>query len=107
MESINKSEKQKKLINYIMIFLLFVVGIILIILPANFFDTGPPMCISVLLLEKECYGCGMTRAIQHLIHFEFDEAYHFNKLSFIVFPLTIYMIIWEFKKRLMIAKDKK
>jgi hypothetical protein len=59
----------------------------LFLLPADFFDTGQSYCLSILLFEANCYGCGMTRAIQHIIHFEFIEAYSFNKLSFIVFPL--------------------
>lgn len=37
----------------------------------------------------ECYGCGMTRATMHLIHFDFQEAWVFNKLSFIALPLLI------------------
>lgn len=37
----------------------------------------------------ECYGCGMTRATMHLIHFDFQEAWIFNKLSFIALPLLI------------------
>ena len=35
----------------------------------------------------ECYGCGMTRACMHLIHFDIQAAADFNKLSFIVVPL--------------------
>lgn len=72
--------------------------VILIYLPKNFFDSGQSMCVSVLLLKKECYGCGMTRAIQHLIHLDFKSAYYYNKLSFIVLPLSIYMGISEIYK---------
>jgi hypothetical protein len=43
--------------------------------------------------------CGMTRAVQHLIHLDFETAYHFNKLSFVVFPLLIGMILWELWNR--------
>jgi hypothetical protein len=75
------------------------IAIILFALPANYFDSGNAMCLSVLIAKTECYGCGMTRAIQHLIHGELKEAYDFNKLSFIVFPLFVSMMIWEFIKR--------
>ena len=61
----------------------------MIILPADYFDKGQSICVSVLLFDKNCYACGMTRAIQHLIHFDFEQAYEFNKLSFLVLPLLI------------------
>lgn len=70
-------------------------AITLLILPSTFFDSGQSFCVSVLVFNIHCPGCGMTRAIQHLIHFEFDIAYEYNKLSFIVFPLIIYMYFWE------------
>jgi hypothetical protein len=78
--------------------LLAAVGVTLLILPAGYFDEGQAMCISVLLLDMECYGCGMTRAIQHLLHFDFEAAYEFNKLSFIVLPLAVGMTIWELQR---------
>ena len=78
--------------------ILLIIPIILIILPANFFDEGQSICLSVLLFEKNCYACGMTRAIQHLIHFNFDLAWNFNKLSFIVLPLLIFSYLKEIKR---------
>jgi hypothetical protein len=65
------------------------IPIVLIALPKDFFDQGQSICLSMLLLDTTCYGCGMTRAIQHLIHLDFEAAYDFNKLSFIVLPLLI------------------
>jgi hypothetical protein len=84
---------------YFFLGLFAVAGLILLALPADYFDTGQPMCVSVLLLNRECPGCGMTRAIQHLIHLDFKGAYFYNKISFVVFPLLVYMIIWEIRKR--------
>lgn len=72
---------------------------LLLILPSSYFDEGQSTCLSIVLFNKTCYGCGMTRAIQHLIHFEFKKAFEFNPLSLIVLPLSVYMIIWETKKR--------
>ena len=77
---------------------LVIIPIILIILPANYFDQGQSLCLSVLLFEKKCYGCGMTRAIQHLIHFDFDIAWNYNKLSFIVLPILIISYLKEIKR---------
>lgn len=85
----------KKKLKQAYLVLLVIIPIILLILPANYFDIGQSVCLSILLLDKSCYACGMTRAIQHLIHFDFIEAWSFNKLSFIVFPLLAVSYIKE------------
>lgn len=51
---------------YSILIFLSVVGITLFILPADFFDTGSSICLSVVLFNKQCYACGLTRAVQHL-----------------------------------------
>ncbi len=93
--------KTKRLIGYGLLFLLAVVGLTLFLLPADYFDTGTPTCLSVRLFNLECYGCGMTRGVMHLIHFEWTEAWNFNKLSFLVFPLLVYMILYEIYHRFL------
>ena len=75
--------------------ILLISPIVLILLPATFFDSGNTICLSVLLLNLECYACGLTKAIQHLIHLEFNEAIKFNKLSIIVFPILIISYLRE------------
>jgi hypothetical protein len=40
----------------------------------------------------------MTRAIQHLIHFDFEGAYSYNKLAFIVFPMFFVLIIMKIRE---------
>ncbi len=77
---------------FLIIRLLFWIGVpvILLILPKTYFNTGTPLCPSMLLLGEECPGCGMTRACMHLIHFDFDEAFNFNMFCFIVFPILAY-----------------
>ena len=88
----------KKKVYTFYLFFLIVIPFIFIFLPINFFDSGDSICLSIVLFNKECYGCGMTRAIQHLIHFDFKGAYDFNKLSFIVLPILIYLLFKEIKK---------
>lgn len=61
----------------------------LLILPVDFFDHGQSVCLSRLLINKECPGCGMTRAVMHMIHFDFAVAWSFNKLVFLVVPLLV------------------
>jgi hypothetical protein len=75
---------------------------VLLILPADYFDHGKAICLSVVLLDKTCLGCGITRAIQHLIHFDFKAAMEFNKLCVIILPLLIFL--WYKEVRRAFAK---
>jgi hypothetical protein len=89
--------------------LIFIVvaPVVLLILPADFFDNGRTICLSQLLLGMECPACGMTRAIMHLIHLDFENAFAYNMLSFIVLPLMILIWIQWFFKELRIYKKLK
>lgn len=84
------TKPSKKIWLGIKLFFYIAIPIALLILPADFFDDGPPMCLSVILLKTECLGCGMTRGIMHLIHFEFTEAAYYNVGSFVIFPLLAF-----------------
>ena len=64
----------------------------LFFLPADYFDTGQSICPSVLFFDLECLGCGLTRGIMHLINLDFQTAWQFNKLSFIILPIGI--LLW-------------
>ncbi len=76
---------------YIRLGVFILVPIVLLLLPGDQFDEGPPLCISVLLFKQECYACGMTRAAQHLIHLQFEDALYYNPLIFIVFPILAFV----------------
>ena len=71
---------------------IILVPLVLMILPADFFDGGESICLSRVLFNVQCYACGMTRACMHLIHFEFEKAYSYHMLSFVVVPLLA--VIW-------------
>ena len=77
--------------------------LVLILLPADFFDHGPSVCPSRLLLDLSCPGCGITRGIMHLIHFEFSLAWEYNKLSYIVLPV-LFLIWLKFTVELIFQK---
>ncbi len=68
---------------------------VLLVLAADFFDSGRTVCLSVILFNKTCYGCSINLAVHHLIHLEFSEAYNFNKLVVLVFPLISYLYLKE------------
>ncbi len=66
--------------------------IVLLCLPAGYFDQGQSLCLSQLLFQKECPGCGMTRAVMHLIHFDLNEAVYYNPFVLIIFPLLVFFV---------------
>lgn len=72
----------------------------LLILGPDFFDHGPTICLSKLIIEKDCPGCGITRAVQHSIHGEWKTAYDYNKLVLIVGPILVYL--WLIELRVLI-----
>lgn len=79
--------------------LVFIVAtpIVLLLLPADFFDQGESICLSKVLFKVECFACGLTRACMHLIHGEFEEAFAWHMWSFIALPaLAIFWVRWFF-----------
>lgn len=101
------SEQQKLRLKFIGYIFLFIIYIVLLILPKSYFNHGQSICISKVLFHIECYACGMTRAIQHLIHFDFQGAAQYNKLSFIVLPLLIYLLLSDFYKTFIKKENSK
>jgi hypothetical protein len=95
---------KNKIIKGFSLTILILFPIILFILPPDYFDNGQSICASVLLFDIECYGCGMTRAVMHFIHFEFTKAIEYNKLVLLVFPLLtllwLKMIFYLFGKKI-------
>jgi hypothetical protein len=63
------------------------IPITLWIMPVSFFDSGESICLSRVIFDVKCYACGMTRGVMHLMHFDFEGAASFNKLSFLVLPV--------------------
>jgi len=90
---------------YLRLVAYFLIPIVLLILPADFFDDGQSLCPSILLLDIECLGCGMTRACMHFIHFEFTEAISYNLLVLIVFPLLALIWVMWFRNDLKRLKE--
>ena len=90
---------KKLLLTRVWLILLLLVPIVLWVLPANFFDeSSVVVCPSKLFFDFDCLGCGMTRAVMHLHHFDFDDAVYFNQGVFIVYPaLAIVWCIWVYK----------
>ena len=96
--------KNKTYYKIVLLSFLVTVPFVLLILPANFFDNGKSICLSQLLLNRECFGCGMTKGVMHLIHLELEEAFAYNMLSYIVVPLLSLIWIQWFTKELKLYK---
>ncbi|MGZ3904832.1 MAG: DUF2752 domain-containing protein [Bacteroidia bacterium] len=95
---------RKKIAPYYLAVLLLIPPVLLI-LPATFFDKGQSICLSVLLFKQTCFGCGLTRGIQHLLHFDFAAASAYNKMSFVVLPMII--LGWALEVKRVYGKIKK
>jgi hypothetical protein len=89
-----ETNKLKKNIGKVLLILLLVGPFLLLFLPADYFDSGESICLSVYLFDLQCLGCGLTRGVMHLIHLDFKEAWEFNKLSFLVVPIAILFWIY-------------
>ena len=83
-----------------------IIGIVLLTLPATFFDEGRTVCLSKLLLNQSCWGCGLTRACMHLLHLDFGKAAYYNKLSFVVLPILIFAYFFELKNVFAIVVNR-
>lgn len=72
--------------------------LVLLLLPANFFDSGPDICLFTLATGFHCPGCGMTRACMHLIHLDYVPALYLNKKAFVVLPILCVLLLVDFIK---------
>ncbi len=80
------------------------IPLVLLILPSDYFDSGTSKCLSVTLFDAECYGCGTTRGVMHLLHGEFTEAFYYNMASFMVFPILVFLGIKSMKENVKILR---
>ncbi len=83
----------KKLYLWIGLAIWLALPIFLLLQPADYFDNGNVICPSKRFLNTECPGCGLTRAVQHAIHFNFAKAWQFNKLVIVILPLMVMIYI--------------
>lgn len=74
------------------------IPVLLLCLPATFFDTGQSISLFELAGVEDYYSKGMTKGVMHLIHLDFEGAWHYNKLSVIVLPLIAYVWAKAFLK---------
>ncbi|MBK7133568.1 MAG: DUF2752 domain-containing protein [Bacteroidales bacterium] len=78
------------------------VPVVLYFIPLDWIKDQHTICLYKNITGNECIGCGMTRAILSVIHFQFENAFYYNKLVVVVFPLLVYIwlksLLMRFKK---------
>jgi hypothetical protein len=77
--------------------------VFLLAMPADYFDYGAAVCPSKRFLNLECPGCGMTRAVQHAIHFDWESAWKLNRGIVLIIPALFILYIHVLGK--MLHKD--
>lgn len=83
--------KSRKLRRHIKSIGILLIPVALYFIPVHWLDGQHTICLFKNITGGDCYGCGMTRAILSALHFQFDNAFHYNKLFVIVFPLLLYV----------------
>lgn len=73
-------------------FIVLFVPFILPLVSLDWLDSKKTICLYSNLTEQKCYGCGITKSIISISHFNFIRAYSYNKLIILVGPLLI--IVW-------------
>ncbi len=65
-------------------------------------------CVFRLLTGYQCPGCGVTRMLFSILHFQFEDAFHYNPLVFIYLPFIIayyiymnYLYIYQKKDQIL------
>ncbi|TAL40628.1 MAG: DUF2752 domain-containing protein [Methylovulum sp.] len=90
--------KDKKPYLIIKITGILLIPVVLYFMPLDWLINQHSICLFKNITGNECYGCGMTRALLSAIHFQFENAFHYNKLFLIVLPLLIYIWAKTLKK---------
>ena len=84
----------------IKILLVFAAALVFYNIPKKYLGDTYPICLYRITLGKKCLGCGTTRAIWSVLHFNFKEAMEYNKLIVVIFPLLAGCCIsWIMKNR--------
>jgi hypothetical protein len=91
-----QTEVNKK---FFKILLIIILSTIFYFIPKSYLGETYPICLFKLLFNRNCIGCGTTRAIWSIMHLNFYDAIKYNTLIVITFPLLTGCILhWILKK---------
>lgn len=81
--------------------LYFLVGLYFIssVLIVSFFNVDIMFpCLSKLILDTKCWGCGLSTAFGQLLKLDIEEAYRSNPIVFVILPILLWIIIKDYIK---------
>jgi len=73
--------------------LILILTLVYYLLPIENLGNRYTICLYKTVTGNDCITCGITRAFWCILHFNFDKAIHYNKLSLILIVPTILGII--------------
>ncbi|MBR4952718.1 MAG: DUF2752 domain-containing protein [Alistipes sp.] len=79
----------------------------LYVVPTEGIYNGESLCLIKRCFGVECWGCGITRAIFSVLYGNFAEAWCYNRLIVIVFPLLLWLWGKEIYKTIRLLRAKK
>jgi hypothetical protein len=77
---------------------ILLIPVALYFVPVHWLEQQHSVCLFKNITGNDCYGCGITRAILSALHFQFGNAFQYNKLFVFVLPIRIYIWIKTFIK---------
>ena len=86
---------------------LILLPIFLYAIPAEKIFEGETICLIKRCFGVECWGCGTTRAVFSLLYGKVAQAWEYNRLIIIVFPLLLWLWGKEIFMTIRILKAKK
>ena len=78
--------------NKILFIILVIILLILYLCLGHLFHLYIP-CLFHFLTGLYCPGCGLTRMLYSIIKLDFNKAFHYNQLLFVLFPFALFFII--------------
>ena len=74
------------------IIILLLVPIAIYAIPYELWFSDESICLIKILTGRECWGCGITRAIVSALHLDFAKAFEYHKMVVVVLPILV--LLW-------------
>ena len=66
------------------------------------FGESHTLCLFHNLTGRDCWGCGMTRAMASVAYLDFEAAWDYNRAVVVVAPLLVWLWgkwVWQLAKK--------
>ncbi|MDR1090755.1 MAG: DUF2752 domain-containing protein [Prevotella sp.] len=98
--------KETKAYKQVKLFIITFAPVVLFFIPVAWLNRQHSICLYKNITGHDCFGCGITRAVLSVLHFDFGTAFHYNKMVVIVFPLLVYIWVNKIVKLIKELNDK-